>query len=233
MVTGHAIRTAPGGWLSVPTPGPGIGRQTAQRLARTELAKPQYHQHSLWQLILNYLSRLLDQVTVARLPGGWWAPVVLVVIVLALAAGILVWTRSFRWTRRKAPALPLRAGARTAREHLREAQRLAGAGDYAEASLECVRAIAAELQERQVLLPRPGRTADEFAAEAGQALPAEAAALRDAAAVFDAICYGKRAGSLAGYQRLAGLAGRIGVGTGRGRAHAGAHDQNLVLPGAR
>jgi uncharacterized protein DUF4129 len=68
-----------------------------------------------------------------------------------------------------------------------------------------VRAIAAELEERGVLPPRAGRTADEFAAEAGQALIAHADALRDAARIFDEVCYGQRPGSRAAYQRLSEL----------------------------
>ena len=48
-----------------------------------------------------------------------------------------------------------------------------------------------------MLPPRIGRTADEFAAEAGRALPVHAEALRDAARQFDEIRYGQRPGSRA------------------------------------
>ena len=65
---------------------------------------------------------------------------------------------------------------------------------------ERVRAIAAELDERGVLRPLTGRTADEFAAEAGQALPPYAADLRGAALLFDEVRYGQRVGSLARLQ---------------------------------
>jgi hypothetical protein len=54
-----------------------------------------------------------------------------------------------------------------------------------------------------------GRTADEFAAEAGRALPAHADALRDAARQFDEIRYGQLPGSKAGYERLSELDRRI------------------------
>ena len=232
-VTLPAVITAlPGGLLAVSPPGPSIGRQAAQRLARQELARPQYHQRSLWQLVLELLRRLLNRTSAPALPGGSWAPIVLAVLAVALAAGVLLWTRSLTRSRRAAPRPAVSAGGRSAREHHAAAQQLAAAGDYTRASLECVRAIAAELQERQVLPPRPGRTADEFAAEAGGALPAEAGALRAAAAVFDAICYGKRAGSAAGYQQLAGLAARIGVGTGRGRALTAGRGQGALARGA-
>ena len=57
--------------------------------------------------------------------------------------------------------------------------------------------------------PGLGRTADEMAAEAGLALPAEAAALRDAARMFDDICYGERPGTAAGYALVSDLDTRI------------------------
>jgi hypothetical protein len=41
-----------------------------------------------------------------------------------------------------------------------------------------------------VLDERPGRTADEAAAEAGRALPGQAADLADAARLFDDVTYG-------------------------------------------
>jgi hypothetical protein len=68
-----------------------------------------------------------------------------------------------------------------------------------------VRAIAVELQERSILPPRLGRTADELAAEASGPLPAHAVRLRDAARLFDDVRYGGRAGTADGYQRLRDL----------------------------
>ncbi len=88
----------------------------------------------------------------------------------------------------------------TARDYRRAAERLAAGGDYAGAIVETVRAIAADLDERDILPPRPGRTADELAAEAGRELPSLAADLRAVTRLFDDIRYGDRAGNLAGYQ---------------------------------
>lgn len=207
-------------------PGPGrqIARLPAQRLARTELSRPMYHHTSIGQAITGFLNRLLNEVFNPghHLPPGWWALAVLAGLAVALIAGVLLWTGPIARSRRAAPPQALAAGARTAREHLLAAEELARSGDYGSATLECVRAIAMNLQEREVLPPRPGRTADEFAAEAGRELPAEAVALRAAAAAFDAICYGMRSGSATGYQEVAALAARIGVGSRRVRAGAGA-----------
>jgi hypothetical protein len=55
-----------------------------------------------------------------------------------------------------------------------------------------MRAVARELEERNVLAARPGRTADELAREAGAAIAAAATALRAAARSFDTVVYGRR-----------------------------------------
>jgi Domain of unknown function (DUF4129) len=221
VVTATAAGLLPGlAGLAVPGPGggTGIGRLAAQRLARAELARPMYHpQPSLTQRVLSYLNRLLGDVLnpSLRVRGGWWALLVLLIAAVLIAVIAVSTQRAGR--SRRLTAAPVRGSRpRSARDHYLAAQRLAGAGEYADASLECVRAIAAELEERQLLPARPGRTADEFAAEAGAALPAQAPALRAAATTFDEIAYGERPGTLAGYQRLADLAARIGVGGGRG-----------------
>jgi hypothetical protein len=55
-----------------------------------------------------------------------------------------------------------------------------------------MRAIVRELEARGVLDPRPGRTADEVAREAGALVPAVAGDLHGAAQVFDEVWYGGR-----------------------------------------
>jgi len=55
-----------------------------------------------------------------------------------------------------------------------------------------MRALAMTVEERGLVDPRPGRTADELATEIATALPAASAATRSAATVFDAVVYGKR-----------------------------------------
>ncbi len=189
--------------------GPGIGRKAAQRLARAELSKPEYHPHpspiqGIINTLLSFLTRLYNAASGA-VPGGWWGLVALAALAVIVTAGLLHWIGPVARTRRGSGPLTAAGEKRTARHHRRDAGQLAGNGDYAAAILECVRAMAAELEERGVLLPRTGRTADEFAQEAGQALPMHAGALRDAARLFDEVCYGKRPGSRAGYERLGEL----------------------------
>jgi uncharacterized protein DUF4129 len=147
--------------------------------------------------------------------------VVLVVLAATLVAVVLARIGPVARARRRRAGPRPAAPARTAGEHRDAATRLAEAGDYAAAICERVRAIAAELDERGILMPRIGRTADEFAAEAGRALPPHAASLLSAARLFDEVRYGQRPGTRPGYERVAGLDTQIAATAGR-RGAAGA-----------
>jgi hypothetical protein len=76
--------------------------------------------------------------------------------------------------------------------HRRLADQYAAQAEYADAVRERLRAIVRELEQRGVLEPRSGRTADEAATEAGGVLPDLATELRNGARVFDEIWYGGR-----------------------------------------
>jgi len=191
---------------------PPIGRAAAQRLARAELSKAIYHpQPSLTARILHAIASWLGRLFRAsqELPGGWWAIVTLIAVAVIVASVVLARIGPVARAQRRARELAAPARARTASDHRGAAARLAEAGDFAGAICERVRAIAAELDERGVLRPLTGRTADEFAAEAGQALPPYAADLRGAALLFDEVRYGQRAGSRPGYDRVTELDTRI------------------------
>lgn len=197
---------------------PGIGRQAAQRLARAELSKRMYHpQQPLIVRVVRFVFHWLGKIFRAAngFPGGWWAAVVLAVFIVLLTAALLRWTGPVARTRRRSGELLPGGTGLTARDHRQAAERLAAAGDYAGAVCERVRAIAAELEERSVLAPRTGRTADEFAAEAGHALPSLAPELHGAALLFDEIRYGQRPGTQAGYERVASLDTRARNAAGR------------------
>jgi len=205
-----ALRAA---FLNAPAGGtPVVGRRDGQRLARNELSKSIYHpQPSLAQraahFVMDWLGRLFR--ATQGLPGGWWGFVVLIALAVLLVAVVLARTGPVARVRRRRAEPGATSEARTAREHREAAARLAGAGDYAAAICERVRAIAAELDERGVLAPRIGRTADEFAAEAGRALPPHAAGLLAAARLFDEVRYGRRPGTRLGYERVTELDTRI------------------------
>ncbi|NEA03407.1 DUF4129 domain-containing protein, partial [Streptomyces sp. SID10116] len=61
---------------------------------------------------------------------------------------------------------------------------------WSQAVQERMRAVVRALEERALLDPRPGRTADEAAAEAGRTLPSHTDRLRAAARAFDDVTYG-------------------------------------------
>ncbi len=186
-----------------------IGRDPAQRLARDELSRAIYHRQSLPQAVghfaLTLLQRFFDAVSQVT-PGGWWTVVALVA--LAVAAGSAVAVRLgplARSARGAGPARDPGSRAQTARQ-LRDASAASAAeGDYSTAILQRLRAIVASCEERGILAPDAGRTADELATQAGASFPGQRAGLAAAARLFDQIRYGDGAGTLDGYERLRDL----------------------------
>jgi hypothetical protein len=179
--------------MSVPVE---LGREAAQQAAREELAKQVYRDagpgltERFLRWVLDRVGDLLDELAGVS-PGGYAGLVVLALLVLVAAVAIRLKVGPLG--RREATEQALFVGAeRTAAEHRAAADAHAAAGRWAEAVRERLRAIVRSLEERAVLEPRPGRTADEAASEAGAALPDCAAGLRSAALLFDDVWYGGR-----------------------------------------
>jgi Domain of unknown function (DUF4129) len=178
-----------------------IGREQARRLAADEVARPEYHvdDPSLFERALTWVLRkgaeLLD--TAARVvPGGLWGLALLVLLGGVLVA-FLLW-RGGGVRRSSGQDTALFVGrTRSAKDYRLLADDAAGAGRWEEALQQRFRAIVRSLEERTILEPRPGRTADEAAAEAGLALPLLARDLVSAADTFDAVTYGGRPSSSA------------------------------------
>jgi hypothetical protein len=184
-----------------------VGRVQAQRLAQHELSKPVYHHTSLLSRALNAVSGFLDRIfsdASQATPGGWWTLVALIAVIVAVIAVIVVRLGPVAGSgRRRTSALRDPDGRpRTARRLREESATAAAEGDYATAILQRLRAIATGCEERRVLVPDAGRTADEFAALAGARFPAHAAGLRVAVAEFDHVRYGGGSGTLDAYERL-------------------------------
>ena len=127
------------------------------------------------------------------MPTGWFGLIVLGVLAAVLVVVILVWVRPARHRRERQSAV-IGNKTRTAQDYRKSAARLAAAGDFSAAIIDGVRAIAAELEERGILPPRLGRTANELAAEAAAELPTLTADLRSVTGLFDDIRYGDRPG---------------------------------------
>lgn len=113
---------------------------------------------------------------------------------------------------------------RTAAEHRSAAEAHAAQGHWNQAVQERMRAIVRSLEERALLDVRPGRTADEAAAEAGRTLPGHADGLHAAARHFDDVTYGGRTADPQTYRRIA----RLDTDLERARpalANSAAHDE--------
>nr|WP_237541252.1 DUF4129 domain-containing protein [Streptomyces sp. SID4936] len=150
-----------------------------------------------------WISDLLDAASGVA-PGGPVGLVALVLIVLGLAAAL--------WWRLGTPHRTVRSAdalfddrPRSAAEHRKAAEAHAAAQRWNSAVQERMRAIVRSLEERALLDPRPGRTADEAAAEAGRPLPAHAARLHAAASEFDDVTYGGRTAGQQAYLALRAL----------------------------
>jgi hypothetical protein len=151
----------------------------------------------------DWLDHLLSAASGA-IPGGGLALFVIVLTVLALV--VLLWWRLGTPRRSPVAVAPLFDDRpRSAAEHRATAEAHAGQGHWTQAVQERMRAVIRALEERALLIPRAGRTADEAAAEAATALPAHEDRLRAAARAFDDVTYGGRAGDEAAYRRLTAL----------------------------
>ncbi|MFB6864978.1 DUF4129 domain-containing protein [Streptomyces virginiae] len=206
MSTGGLITRTAALLPGAETPPVTTPRTPAQEAAERELSKPMYHENdpSLVDRALRAFFDWLDDLFGAAsgaTPGGAAGLVaILLLVVLAVAA---LWWRLGAPRRAAASASALfDDGVRSAADHRTAAEAHAAAGRWTEAVQERMRAVVRSLEERTLLDPRPGRTADEAAAEAAVSLPDHAADLRAAARTFDDVTYGGRTGDPDTYARL-------------------------------
>lgn len=186
-----------------------IPRDPAREAARRELSKRMYHENdpSWFQRALNafwdWVDKLFNAASSAT-PGGALGLVVVIAAVV-LVVGALWWRLG---TPRRGPASSAALfddRPRSAADHRAAAEAHAAQGHWNQAVQERMRAIVRSLEERALLDIRPGRTADEAAAEAGRALPTHGDRLRSAARDFDDVTYGGRAATEQSYHRIAEL----------------------------
>ncbi|MCA4132287.1 DUF4129 domain-containing protein [Arthrobacter sp. M4] len=169
-------------------------RNEAQRWAAEELADPRY-QKAAPSWFEDFIRQITEWVQ-SLFRGDPWAGADVTVPLVAFL-GIAVVVTAVLLAR---PRLNARRAVHkdvfddgpsvSAEAHRRRAAELAGAGDWAGAVVEQFRAIVRGAEERVVIDPRAGRTADEAAVEIGPAFPLQAEQLRDAAVLFDSVRYG-------------------------------------------
>ncbi|MEV6972522.1 DUF4129 domain-containing protein [Kitasatospora sp. NPDC093806] len=200
---GEIVVTAGGAPVTTP-------RDAARDAARDELLKADYHRHdpSLQERVVDWIMDRIDEALGALAGDGTTGTTGLILfLVVAVVIGAALWWRLGAPKRAARTDLGVfgTVGPRSAAEHRADAERHAAAGRWAEAVREQMRALVRGLEERTLLDTRPGRTADEAAAEAGRALPEHAAALTAAARAFDDIAYGERTADQAAFQLLRDL----------------------------
>lgn len=191
-----------------PTPPPPVTvpRDPAREAAERELSKPMYHENDpglLTRALRKFLEWVDDLFGAASgaTPGGALG-LVAIVLLAVLAVAALWWRLGSPRRTQGGPGTLFDEGPRSAADHRAAAEAHAAAGRWTEATQERMRALVRSLEERTLLDPRPGRTADEAAAEAAVSLPGHAADLRAAARTFDDLTYGGRTGDPDTYARL-------------------------------
>ncbi|ACZ31531.1 hypothetical protein Xcel_2516 [Xylanimonas cellulosilytica DSM 15894] len=169
-------------------------RETARRWLVEELARPEYAtQPSLLQRLWEWFTGLFDGLQGLDAPP--WQVLAGIVAVAALVIVVSRWVAGpVRLARRRRGSAVVTASddARTAAQLRAAADAAAARGDWPLAVTERFRAVVRSLEDRTILDERPGRTAQEAAADAGDRLPAHATALAVAATLFDGVLYGHR-----------------------------------------
>lgn len=204
-MTGGLIGYVPVGDVPVTIP-----RDPAREAAERELAKLVYHQDdpNIVQRAIVWFWEKADSLLTAAAgaaPGGWLGLTVIGLVTVGALVALRLRLGRLRQATTTSPQSLFGSRPRSAAEHRAAAERHAARGQWNEAVAERMRALVRGLEERTLLDPRPGRTADEAAAEAARALPAQAERLSAAARAFDDVRYGGRTASEAAYRELSGL----------------------------
>jgi len=190
-----------------------LDRGAAARAARDELAKQVYREagpglrERVLHWVVTHIQDLFNRAAGVS-PGGYVGLVAVGLLVVAIVVALRLGIGPMRRSSSSETALFI-GRARTAAEHRAAADAHAAAGQWAEAVRDRLRALITGLEERSLLEPRPGRTADEAAAVAGRVVPECATELRAAARVFDDIWYGGRAADATHDALLRGLDERV------------------------
>ncbi len=184
-----------------------ITRDGARAAAHRELAKAIYHRYDdpwpvrVFNALQHWVQRLLDEVARHSPGGGAGAAALLVALVAVLIA--LRWRLGPLSRTARMPRPVLEDTTRSAADYRSEAADAAADGRWADAIIARTRALARGLEESGALPERPGRTADELAAEVALDRPDAAALVARATRAFDEVAYGGRVGTGIGYADVA------------------------------
>jgi hypothetical protein len=214
-------------------------RDTAREWLTSELQRPEYaERESLLSRLIRWVLDWLGGIDWpdAAMSGPQLGIVIAVVAAIVLGIAWLV-AGPVRLGRDRAGSAEVldTDDARTAAQMSTAADAAAASGDWNKAAAERFRAVVRSLEERVIIEPRPGRTAQEAAGDAGERLPGQAAGLRSGADLFDGVEYGDRVATAADDAALRELDAQVtaarpvavsgrgpGSGTGTGAEPEGA-----------
>lgn len=166
----------------------------ARRLLQRELVRPEYHDRSLLEEVLDWIDRFvtgtIDAATDAPPLSTFLAMVAFLLLALALGWLLSRARGSARATRDRAVLRPDEVV--TAAALRRRAELALAEGRNADAVVDGFRALAVRQVERGRLDDLPGATAHEVALALGAIHPHARAAVERTAALFDAVRYGDR-----------------------------------------
>ena len=192
---------------------PGAGE--ARRWAAEELAKPEYREkapswlETPWRDFLEWLQSLDgSNGDAAAVPS----PAIALAIAAVIAAAVILARPRLNARRRQTREVFERVATLSAADYRSRAEAAAAAGKWGNAVVERFRAIVRSAEDRAILDPQPGRTADEAARALSLHFTAQASRLDGAAANFDAIRYGNKEAGSASYRELVDLDAALEAG---------------------
>lgn len=183
--------------------------EEARRLLLDELSNPQYAaaQPTWFDMLAGAVWEWISNLTLSGPGIEFGLTALLIAVGAALLIGAFLIVGVPRMRRHSAVTGPLFGvdEHRTASQLRASARSAASGGDWDTAIEEQFRAIARSLQERTILTPTPGTTAQGFSLQATTAFPDHAAELRAAATVFDDVRYLGATGTEAHFETLVAL----------------------------
>ncbi|MFJ5954959.1 DUF4129 domain-containing protein [Paenarthrobacter sp. NPDC092416] len=188
-------------------------RDEARRWATEELAKPQYPDaepgwiSQLWRDFLDWLGSLQGD---GQGPGNDFAVPLIGALAVVLIILTIIFVRPRLNARRKVAAdIYDKEPAMDAGAYRRRAAAAADQGNWPAAVVDQFRALVRAGEERDVIEPRAGRTADEAATQLGQVFGSATEQLNRAARMFDGVRYGDQGAVAADFRELQELDAHI------------------------
>jgi hypothetical protein len=166
----------------------------ARRWAVEELSKPKYGEatpgwlEDAWRNFLHWLDSLGN----SDGSDSGALPIITVAAVIVLAVAIVLVRPRLNARRKNSSKAVFDVDSSVSPEtYRRRAAAAAATADWGMAVIEQFRAVVRSAEERTIIDPLPGRTADEVAASLGAAFSSVVWRLERAANVFDAVRYGQ------------------------------------------